>query len=186
MDFKNLRIPLILMAALVTLAVLFGARFAYQRVRTDSPLSTAMSSIPGVRDYDLRKDSDGYVLSLSVGPVKSLRETVDAASGVARQYGKAPLAGIELKDKSDVKLREVYYQMHFVIEEAAVRGNFTEMKDRTDRLAARAGLRQHRIEVTDGQLYVQLQGDGAYLYRIVNRVPSGGSQAAMAPKGGIW
>lgn len=188
MDFKNLRITYILISAAVVAALLFGGRLAYQRVRLDNPFQQALSAVPGVAKGEAQKTRDGYELTLVMDRVSDLQTSVQEAERVAEQYGKTPVIKIQLKDNATPELRETYYQMHFAIEEAAVRGNFTAMKVQIDAQAAQAGLTGWRVQVTDNQLYVQLQKGGSCLYRLVDRIDqtAGSETASAAGKGGLW
>lgn len=188
MDFKNLRITYILITAAVVAALLFGGRFAYQRVRLDNPFQQALSAVPGVAKGEIQKTPDGYELTLTMGRVNDLQTTVQEVERVAEQYGKVPVLKIQLKDNATPELKETYYQMHFAIEEAAAQGNFTAMKAQVDAQAARAGLTGWRVQVTDNQLYVQLKKGDSSLYRMVDRIDrTGGSETASAvAKGGLW
>lgn len=188
MNFKDLKVKWILLAALLTGALLFGGNFVYQRYATENPLYAAVLAQPGVKDFAVSESGSGYTLEIKIGPVSDLQSTIETVVLMIEAAGKTPITAINVTDNASRELSEAYYEMHFTLEEAATRGNFTQMKERVDTIAREAGVDIVRIQVADNQLYVQLCQDSHYLYRIINR-----SHAAFAEtdlvnlaKGVIW
>lgn len=188
MNFKGLQVKFILLAALLAGALLFGGYYAYQRFATETPLRAAVLAQPGIKDFAVTKSGSGYTLEIRVGPISDLKGTIEAVVQMIEETGKAPITAINIEDNASAELSEVYYKMHFALEEAAGRGNFTQMKEKVDIIAQEAGVDTFRVQVANSHLYVQLRQDGHYLYRIINR-----SRAAFAEndllnmaKGVLW
>ncbi|HBE05749.1 MAG TPA: hypothetical protein DCY85_04595 [Firmicutes bacterium] len=188
MNFKGLQAKWILLAALLTGALLFGGHFAYQRYATETPLRAAVLAQPGVKDFAVAKSGSGYTLEITIGPISDLQGTIESVVLMIEATGKAPITAINITDNASLALSEVYYEMHFALEEAADRGNFTQMKEQVDNIAREAGVDTVRIQVADRELYVQLHQDGHYLYRIINRSRTAFTETELASmaKGVLW
>lgn len=188
MNFKGLKVKWVLLAALLTGALLFGGHFAYQRFATENPLYVAVLAQPGVKDFTVTESGSGYTLEINVGPVNDLKSTIETVVQMIEAAGKAPVTAINITDNASRELSEVFYEMHFTLEEAAARGNFTQMKERADTIAQEAGVDTVRIQVADNQLYVQLCQDNHYLYRIINRNRTAFAETDLVnmAKGVLW
>jgi len=188
MNFKGLQVKWILLAALLTGVLLFGGYSVYQRIATETPLRAAVMAQPGVKDFTVTQSGAGYTLEITVGPVSDLKTTIEAVVQLIEATGKAPITAVKITDNASRELSEAYYEMHFALEEAAMRGNFAHMKELVDAIAAEANVDTVKVQVAKNQLYVQLCQNNHYLYRIISRSRTAyaDTDSVNMAKGVLW
>ncbi|MBC7107134.1 MAG: hypothetical protein H5T97_14490, partial [Firmicutes bacterium] len=97
---------------------------------------------------------------------------------VARVMGRRPFR-LELRDRRNAPLEEVWYRSQYSVYQAAADGNFPAMAETVEREAERAGARA-RVFVDDANIYVQLGQGEAYLYAVVPRTGARAAAGASA------
>ncbi|MDK2881666.1 MAG: hypothetical protein PWP58_1, partial [Bacillota bacterium] len=60
MKYRGYRVDVTLAVALLTLAVLLGARLAYARFLVERPLATELKALEGVQSVVLERSGAGY------------------------------------------------------------------------------------------------------------------------------
>lgn len=170
MKIKGLRVPVIVIAALLTLVLLFGFNVFYREVRIEKPLLDGVKQVKEVKDLKLFNRDGKQVLRVRLGEVADLQRTYIAVREKAGQvFGSRPYL-IEIVDNPSPELEKIYYNLQFPLQEALVRGNFTEMKKAVEAETAPSGV-EARVYIDQENLYLQLKKGDHYLYRIFPRSP---------------
>ena len=166
-EFARLNLPVVFLAFFLSLALLCGGFWLYNEFVIVRPLEQELSALPQVRQVWLGKNNDRFVIKLELVSVENLKdalgeikETISLASG---QYV------LQIKDRRNDYLEELWRQGQFAVEEAAVLGNLTEMHSSLQKEWRRAGLDRWLIEMDRENLYIQLQQGQFYLYEVVPR-----------------
>lgn len=166
---KGLKIHIILLACVVTLAVVLpGQRILHQR-RVEEPLLEQIRQIPGVTDARLKVNGDRQSLVLELDADADLRNSYVAARGLAQKRLGEALQGVEIRDNRDQSLIDSFYLMHFYVQQGIATGLFTTMADGIDAIADQTGLAYHRVFVDGDNVYLQLCRGDRHLYEIIAR-----------------
>lgn len=169
MNFRELKIRIIILVAVISLGVLFGARFAYEHLFLGS-LKEAFLSIDGVADLKVERGQQ-TILVVTLERVERLETTYGAIRALAEERLGNHWT-VELVDQRNGELVERYHQLHYALWQAISTGDFVEMADRVE--AVTQGL-DARITVDRDFIYVELETEDGYLYEIM---PRQGGQAS--------
>ena len=169
MVWRDIRWERVLLSFIVGLIILFGANKLNTFWRVEKPLEKKILLVNGVKKVRWEKKNYGLVLYLTLGDLKNLQQTVETAVKLAEEKTGLSVTEIILHDKPNEKLLNVFYEQHFFISEAAVKGNFGEMKKFVEEIAARAGIADEKVYIGENYLFVQIKDDFHYLYRIIKR-----------------
>lgn len=173
MQLQGVRVPLVMMFAMLGLFLLFGMERLYTFTRIDQPLARFLSAREEVKSFEVRQMGGRVVVRVTLGPVANLRETyVDLEKGIAAIFGARPFA-IEVVDNRTERLLRDYYELHYALQEALATGRFTEMERKVAQAAQRGGLTRAAVYVDTDYLYIQLQRGDRYLYELVPRHADG-------------
>jgi len=179
MQWHGWRIPVVLIALLVGLGVFLGAQWLYNRYSYQQPLNDVLRHNPAVASFTINQQE--AVLRVTVR-LKRVDNLMDAYRKLRRDIA-GVLGGrdfrLEIRDDPDDRLQEAYYYSQFALYEAVDRGDYRDCAASIDAYARRAGVKD-KIFLDENNIYLQLQDNGHYLYRVIPRRPA----AASAPPAG--
>lgn len=169
MEIQGVRVPIVVLAFVAGLAMLFGLQQVYNYSRVDQPLARFYSAREEVTRFRVDELGDRVVVRLTLGPVANLRETYKRLEeGTRGVLDNRPFV-LEVQDNRDDRLVEDYYRLHFILQEGLATGRFTEMSAAFAEAARGLGIDEARVFVDSERLYVQLRRGGRYLYELVPR-----------------
>ncbi|MCL2337331.1 MAG: hypothetical protein FWC60_07930 [Firmicutes bacterium] len=183
MQWQGIKIPVVALALVIALAAFFGSHWLYKSLSFEEPLKKELDANKLVTGYTIEDSGAGqYQVSVAMKKTGNLmlayRQIDDAVKEVmgGKQYR------IKLADQRDEQLTEQYYQGHFAVYEALVRGNFREMAGELSKLAERAGV-ESKVYVDENNIYWQMSHGQHYLYEVIPR-PLSGAGPGNAGSGG--
>lgn len=168
MEFKNYRLSVVGLVALITLALLLGGWHLYIRQTVDRPLAQLFSGKPEILEYKLNRETVPPRLTMKLGPVDNLQESYLSLYEKARTYLGEDLEMVVL-DERNQRLEEAYRQVSFSIEEAIARGNFTEMAEAIRQKGRELQLDKTEVAIDKQFLYLHLRDGDNYLYAVAPR-----------------
>lgn len=167
---KN-RLTVVLAAIILTLAVLGGGQFLWQRYAVDKPLANALNNIDGIASFKVdsnNKISGAAKLYISLGDVKNLQKTYQAVyEGAAAVLGDSKFS-VVIKDNRTPELEQVYYNVHLFVQEGIATGKFAPMAEQIVQRAAVNGV-EAQVYVDSVNVYLGLKKADAGLYEIIPR-----------------
>ncbi|HPZ12928.1 MAG TPA: hypothetical protein PLK04_01675 [Bacillota bacterium] len=169
MKLPDINIKVVLASVAVAAVLLFGGREVFLRTSVAMPMDRAFASMSEIESYSFERSAYGAVVEVKLGNVEDLSETVRK---VEAAVAKVPADGrlwVRISDTRDVLLQDVYYRMHFDIEEAIATGSFSDLKRRADEKAWQAGLSGCVVQVDADNVYVSLENGEHRLYAVVSR-----------------
>lgn len=166
MEFKGFRIRIIILVFVVVLGVALSGQKLTHHHRVITPLLTGFQSVDGVEKVLLEETRIGAKIILELAEVSDLA----LLTGHIRKQASTLSMPHQLliQDKSSVRLDRIYHEMHFVIEQAVVVGDFQDMAKVVAQIAELYTI-SHQIRVDSDYVYVQLHDDGNYYYQIISR-----------------
>ncbi|MHB9146185.1 MAG: hypothetical protein ACYC5Y_12715 [Symbiobacteriia bacterium] len=182
MNLRNFNWPVVLTTLVLTLGLGLGGMYLV-RLRTESaPLQKFYATQPEVRQTDIQRDGDQFVINLTLGPVADFRQAymqLDQGTYAVLRDHKA--YRLVIHDGRNPALEDDYYQLHFGLQSGIATGDFNRMADGFNTKSQQLGLQNYKVWVDSDQLYVQLQGQGGYLYEVLTRpAPATASTAGGA------
>ncbi|MDK2959883.1 MAG: hypothetical protein PWP12_67 [Bacillota bacterium] len=165
MKYRGYRVDVTLAVALLTLAVLLGARLAYARFLVERPLATELKALEGVQSVVLERSGAGYRLQVKLGEVKDLPGLYRQIEKLAAERLGPGNFALKIQDERTPALENVYYRIHYYLEEALTQGNFSTAAAKIHSEAQAAGI-EERFYVDEGHIYLQLLDGPAYLYEV--------------------
>jgi hypothetical protein len=169
MPLQQWRIPTIVAAMLITLALLLGGQFLYEKHFVKDGLDRQVAKVAAVDDLRIAKDEKPPAVYVRINNAQDLQTDYQGLTDVIRkQLG--PQYKVVLLDNRTPKLQSLYEQGSFAIQEAIATGNYQAMQKSVSRLAA-ANKTQSNISVDSYNVYLELrdeQGSG-YLYEVIPR-----------------
>lgn len=159
----------VVLAAVLTLAVLSLAYYSYESIGVRRPLERALLTDPDVSAVKVVKDGDVQVLEIALAKVSDLSVTYGRLHAVVKDRMGRTAFKVQLKDQRDPFLQDVYQSIHYYLEEASVRGNFGAMIEACSTALAEAGVSDYKITVDQQHIYVQMARGQSYLYQVLDR-----------------
>jgi hypothetical protein len=155
----------VLITLILTVALLVGVHQAYIRLMVERPLVTELARISGLEAVELRTIGDKYLVNLKLGKVDDLaalyRQIEDAVTSSLTPGSFV----LNIADRRTSDLENLYYRVHYYIEEALVQGNFSTAAGRIHAEARAVGV-EDRFWVDGDYVYLELVSGDHYLYEV--------------------
>lgn len=155
--------------ALLTLGVLLGGYFFYNKYFIDQPLSTALESSNIIRSYELTEKAHSPLLKLELQSTANFAQEFHNFLNNNEQMLLDKPIYLELHSNPNEKIKKFYEEVHPVIYETLSLGNYTQLQEKIEVLANDYGLSKTKLTVNHKYLYLQLEDKENYLYLMFNR-----------------
>lgn len=159
-----------LVVMLITVIVLVSGQLLWHRYTVAKPLDKSLQEIQGIESVKWNDgDKSGTVLiEVTLHQVDNLEKTygqiIEKSKGI---LGRKAFK-VQLNDHRTPELAELYYKIHYCVQEAISNGNFVSMERQIQSEAKAAGV-QSRIYVDSANVYIQLDKGSDALYTVVPR-----------------
>jgi len=174
---KGFRWEFVALSAVLTLVLLSLGYTLYDKVGVKDPLERTLVSQDAVLNVTSRRDKGVTVLEIEFNRVEDFASSYASLEKTVRERLGSNYR-IEVKDARDESLEKAYLSIHYYLEEASVRGNFGDMIESCQARLMETGLENFKIVLDESHIYVQLESDHGYLYRVLDRT---GPKAGGAP-----
>lgn len=168
MRLKDLRISFIIIAIFVSLALLLGGQFLYQKYYVEQPLFKILHETKAVKNLKYDQNQPQAVLQVEFGDVGNLKESYTRVEEKAEQVLGHPVP-IKVVDHRSQDLSQVFDNSQFAVYEAIMNGNFTVMAKTVAEQAGLAHLDRYAVYVDRNNVYIQLHKGNYYLYEVISR-----------------
>ena len=169
MKLPDVNVKLVAASLVVALALLFGGNALVRMTRVSMPVERALRQVAEVKSYSIESTPYGAVLNVELGDVSDLSETVMKVTMAAAHLAGRDGVWIRIADSRDDTLRDVYYRLHFSLQEAIATGSFEDLERRAEQSAREAGLTGARVVVDSEYVYVSMSHGESQLYEVVPR-----------------
>ena len=176
---KNIRWPVVLIAFLFLISVFYGFQFYQQKQTVEEPLTQLFAGKEEVKAVNISHQGDTMEIILELEYVDNLREEKNIIHKEVTKILGDRKYQITLVDHRNKELEEIYYQVHYHLQEAAVKGNYVEMSEKVEEIMAGYNVEDYRLIVGEDKIYFQVKQAGHYLFEIVSRLSGGNGQESM-------
>lgn len=178
MSFRGIKLPMVMLIAVLTLAIFLGGQMVIAAVTVDKPLERLLAGHSELTSFVIDKHSQPIHLTIGLKADADLKTVYDSLDKELTALLGSRGYLITVIDNRDQNLSDALYEMHYSIREGLTRGNFTAMSADVERIAKARGIETHVVWVDDHRLYLQLRHEGSALYEIYERNPQSGSKLA--------
>lgn len=173
MRIKGLRYPLIIAVVVIVFALLITGQWAYKVYFLEQPVIESLNSLKEVQSVEV--DEEVNAVEINLKEVNNLKEIYRKIEQKLKRSGSSDLEIIIFDNRSS-ELDEAFYQSHFFVHQAVIQGDFVKMKNSIAQIAEKSGIEKVRLFIGDKNIYLQFHKGNNYLYEIINRNGSSGSE----------
>ncbi len=169
MPLHQIRLTTVIAAMVITLSLLLGGQYIYEKYILKQGLNQKVSQIVKVDEIKIAKQEKPPVVYIRASQIKDLQVTYRRLEKtVKEQLG--PEYQIVLLDRRTSKLQTLFEDCQFPIQEAISTGSFQEMYQTVSQKARYKNV-NYKISVDSYNVYVQFRDEEGYLYEIIPRWP---------------
>lgn len=162
------RIFITIMAFIVTAGILFGGEVLAERLLKENPLQQWADAAPEIEEFALKADGEKLVLHLQMNETEDLRKTLEPFIREIRERKNKNIAGIIIESPRSERLKDVYYELSFVLEEARISGNYQDLYAKLRELEVKLE-GDFKVFIGEEFFFVQLVKDDDLYYQAVSR-----------------
>jgi|GEM_PF-2634412 len=170
MKVKGYSVPVILIALILTLGILFSAGWIYTELAIKKPLGQHLSEVQGVKSYTIENGAENMVLIIELGPVDNIKTSYMSLSEIAGSHIMNN-QGYEIRiiDDPNSQLITLWNDIQFYAYQSLVQGDFVAMKEGVERIVAVNENISYQVYISETHLFFQIHYNENYIYRILYR-----------------
>ncbi|MFX4260833.1 hypothetical protein ACOBQJ_01405 [Pelotomaculum propionicicum] len=168
MQWKGLKLHVIIFSLLIGIALIFGAQWMYQKYNINGPINKVLSANQAVKSYQVSSEGGTLLVSVHINseadlmvPYQEIRKDLEQVMG-----GKSFI--FILSDDRDGTLEQVWYRCQYAVYQAQVQGSFVEMAEVINREAL-AGGSEANINIDQEYIYLRLRHQNHTLDEVIPR-----------------
>lgn len=167
MSWRNLRIQVVLLVLLVSLAAFLGIRWLYNKYSVEEPLNHYLESSRLVQSFEINRHQLVLQVTVNLAPTENLKDTyLEITQGIQVVLDGRPFE-LQLQDNRDEQLKRAFYYSQFAVYEAIKQGNYLEMMKFVDEQAKEIGAIAY-VFLDQDRVYLQMKRNGHYLYEVIS------------------
>ncbi|MEW6661170.1 MAG: hypothetical protein ACOY9Y_03585 [Bacillota bacterium] len=183
MNLKGLRLPIIVIIFLVSLSLLLGGQWIYQKKHVQGNLIEQLNNIDGVYSSIIDKSNKHTQIKIHLGEVNDLRHVYMQVTSVAAAHLKSEEFTLEIVDQPNQQLKSLWEVSHLSIYQSLAQAQFDEIDRKISIEAKKHDNIKYKVQMDWDNIYVQLHAEGDYLYRIIPRLPTNQPDIYLAQRG---
>ncbi|KJS11135.1 MAG: hypothetical protein VR67_15450 [Peptococcaceae bacterium BRH_c8a] len=183
MQWQGIKIHVVVVVLGIALATFLGAHWLYNSLNFKEPLKKELDNNNLVTEYKIEDSDTGlYQVSVTMKETKNLMLAYSQINNAVKEVMGNQQFAIQLIDKRDDKLVNLYYQGQFAIQEALMQGNFRDMADELNESATLEGV-ESKVFIDENNIYWQMNHGQYYLYEVIPRPQLSGYMPGDAAAG---
>ncbi len=175
MNFKNIKWPVVIITFIVAFGVFWGVHYLRQKQFVEEPLTQALESMEEVEKVQLSVKGGSMDIRLTVSKLADFPHFYETVEKAVSEIHKGDYDLI-IEDAPDSAINAAYQKIHLALFEAIVQGNYVAMGEYIENVKDNHGLEAYRVVVTEDHVYLELENEGAFLYRRFVRQPIKGEE----------
>ncbi len=166
MQWKGLKIPLIILSLLVGMALIFGIQTIYQKFIFKGPLDTILNNNRFVESCQISSEGGTLRVNVCIRRDENLMLAYKDVQKVLNQRAGNKPYEIVLTDNRDQTLEQVWYESQYAVYQAVIQGTYQDMADVLERVAL-----EHNAEaivyLDQDFIFLRFKHDGHTLDEVV-------------------
>ncbi len=183
MQWRGLKIPVIIFSLLAGMTFIFGVQWLYQKLSFQEPLDAALKNNQAVESFQVSREDHLYLIEMNI---KNSVDLMDTYKEVHRELNRIMgRRSFELRiiDDSDDILNQVWYNSQYAVYQAVVQGNYQDMAAVVKR-EAEALSAEVEINMDLENIYFRIKHQGHTLDKIIPRNAEFYGNTSALPAGG--
>jgi hypothetical protein len=165
---NQIRLMTVICALILTLCVLFGGYYLYDRYYIRDGLREQISQLVTAQEINIEKQDNSSTVSIRSPEIENFQSVYQkTAKLVYQRLGSE--ADIVFLDKQTENLSMLYEECSFIIHEGIATGKFQDMRTQVLNLAAQEGV-QCDLTMDSSNIYLVLKDEQGYLYEVIPRI----------------
>lgn len=158
----------------LSLAILFGGQFLWNKYAVANPINKMFQNINGVESVTVGrlneqgKNNEKVKIYVKINNVSNLQNLYNEIADGLKQVDGGKKYDIVIQDTRTPELEQFYYTIHYYVQEAIFTGNFAAMADHITAKAVSAEV-DAQIYVDTKNIYLKMTRGTAEMYVIVPR-----------------
>jgi len=169
-DYGNLRVKIILVVIILSLATFLGGRYLFGQYRVEQPLINNIMEIEGVEEVVFNEQKAEIVLELEITEGFNIFTDYNKVESIAEEMLADSTFSIVINDKPDLQLEELLKEIHFPLFEGLSTHQYSEMKLQIEKIIAGYNIEDYQINIDDKNLYLQIRQGDHFIYRTFSRL----------------
>lgn len=170
MQWQGLKLPVIILAFVLGLVLAFGGQWAYKQYNYQQPLNKILAENKQVEEFKVVDGVNERIIQVTLSKKASnfMEAHQELNQLIKDVLGKTPYR-LEILSASDPSLEQAYYEIHHVVYQAQVTGNFPEVLNTVQVVAKNHGA-EGKVFIDQNNIYIQMiKPEGHNLYKIIPR-----------------
>ncbi len=169
MPLHQIRLSTVIIAMVITLGLLLGGQYSYEKYIVKEELSQKIAQIVEIDEIKIEKNENPPTVYIRASQITDL-PMVNRRLGKIIREELGPEYRLVFLDQRTPRLQDLYENCQFSIQEAITAGNFQEMHQAIQKKAAAEHV-DYKVSVDSYNVYLQLRDQKGYLYEIIPRWP---------------
>lgn len=154
----------------MTLVLLVGAAYLYNKVIYTNPLENSLSMIASIGSFHVNNVSNSSKITAQFTSNEKLRSNfyilLDQLEG--QKYNSLDQLTIEISNAEEVMLRDFLTKARLPIFEAVSTGKFSELPSYLDRILSETPI-EYNLEIDNNFVFITAKTNGKFAHMVINR-----------------
>lgn len=168
MEFKGLRINIILLAIIVVILVFFTVNHLLKIYNIERPLQDRLKSFTEIEDFLLINSNGKIDLQITFRPDIDFYHLYREINQIAAEHLGSKKGKIIVENTDSKQLDQVYYQLQYALFEGMATSQFVTMEKNISRIVKANQLADYKLWIDHQALFLQLDDGKSSLYQ---RIP---------------
>jgi hypothetical protein len=168
MNWKDYNLFKLFFSLILTAAFLFYGQALWHNYAVAKPLDKALLEVNGVEKVTWHKKDDVTTIEVTLNHANNFATTYTQITTAAKQIAGQNQVQIKINDHRTPELEQLYYDIHYYLQEAITTGSFAAMQEHVQQKVAEQGATAN-IYVDTDSVYVKIAKGETELYTIIPR-----------------
>jgi len=168
MPNKQFKILVFIITLILALGVFLGSYALYKKFGVEKPLLEQLSAVPAVERVSMEKEGKKYIFEIELKKIENIQEEYTEINQVISSRLEEGGYEIRIKGNGNEKLKEFFNELQPAIYEALAYDRYVWLEEEIARKSAENQI-NYKMFVDEKYLYLQLEDESKYIYKIFNR-----------------
>ncbi len=154
----------------LSLTILFGFYFIYEKVQVKEPIVEAIDDIAGVQVEDFKTDNKTIEIVIHLEDIDNFQETYHAIVNATEPFKGNRVLDFEFKSNEDPQILNAWNSSYFYIAEAVAKHEYSLIPDKMTQMKKELLLDKINYSMDENNIFVDLHKGDKAQYFIIKRL----------------
>ena len=169
---EDLNIKKVIIAAVITLVLLFAGNYLITDYRIDRQLKQELEELPQIKEVKISQE-DNYNLNILLKDVENLQELNLKLRKRIKEVLKTDDYKLRLSGVESSNLKQIYNKINLALYESLLTEKYTKFGAAVERYQEEYNLKKAEVRVDDDYIYLTLADNTGALYKVLTRAKVG-------------